>query len=396
MKLLDVLFESMVDMGEDYGQKLTKDEFINRSKKIWGDRYDYSNVNYYSSNVPVKIKCLKHDNEFQQRPANHLNGSQGCKYCVEKPDRSLTLSDFVKKSHDVHGNKYDYNKVVMGKKNTQKVIITCPKHGDFLQSVASHLKGSGCRVCDLENRTMSPDEFISKSKEKHGDRYDYSNVNYINNKTPVHIICPIHGDFLQKPANHLLGKDCPKCGNNKKGQGSMTRDEFILRAKEKHGDKYTYDNVIMGKRVHDDKVLITCPIHGDFLQSPWNHINGAGCPECKESRGETEIGKLLKLFNVEFKKQHTFNDCVNTKEGDRRCKKLLFDFFIPSKNVCIEFDGIQHFEPVMKFGGVEQFNRQLLNDKLKNEYCKKMGIKLIRIPYTKFKNIEQILKTELG
>lgn len=263
MKLIDIIVESVIDMGEVYGKKLTKDEFINKSKKIWGDRYDYSNVNYYSSHVPVKIKCLKHDNEFQQRPTNHLNGFQGCKYCVEKPDRFITLSDFIERSNKVHKNKYNYDKVVMGKKNTQKVIINCPKHGDFLQGVDVHLRGSGC-------------------------------------------------------------------------------------------------------------------------------------PNCNESKGEYEIGNILKLFNIQFKRQHTFNDCVNTKEGDKRCKKLLFDFYIPSKNMCIEFDGIQHFEPVNNFGGYEKFNRQLLNDKLKDEYCKKMGIKLVRISYKEFKNIEQILKTELN
>jgi hypothetical protein len=395
MKLIDIIFESVIDMGEVHGQKLTDADFINRSKKIWGDRYDYGNVNYYGSHIPVKIKCLKHNNEFEQRPANHLNGSQGCKYCVEKPDRSLTLSDFVKKSHDVHGNKYDYDKVVMGKKNTHKVVITCPKHGDFLQSVASHLKGNGCKVCDLENRSLDTDEFIKKSKEKHGDKYDYSKVNYVNNKTPVHIICPIHGDFLQIPHRHLIGNECPKCGNSKKGQRSMTRDEFISRAKEKHGDKYSYDNVIMGKRVHDDKVWITCPKHGDFLQSPWNHINSAGCPVCLEPRGESKIRNILKSLNVDFSKEHVFDDCVNTTSGKKRCKKLQFDFYIPSKNIAIEYDGIQHFKPVKRFGGIEVFNTQKINDKIKDEYCEKMGIKLVRIPYTEFKNLEEILKTLL-
>jgi hypothetical protein len=175
----------------------------------------------------------------------------------------------------------------------------------------------------------------------------------------------------------------------------MKRDEFIQRAKDVHGDKYGYDNVVMGKGVYKDRVLITCPKHGDFPQTPWNHIGGAGCPVCLEPRGESKIRNILKSMNIDFSKEHVFDDCVNTNNGEKRCKKLQFDFYFPSKNIAIEYDGIHHFKPVKRFGGIERFNTQKNNDKIKDEYCEKMGIKLVRIPYTEFKNLEEILKTLL-
>jgi hypothetical protein len=247
---------------------------------------------------------------------------------------------------------------------------------------------------------LTRDEFITKAQKKHHNedgtpKYTYDKVDYKNNRLDVMITCPKHGDFPQTPSSHLHGRGCYQCNERKRGNQFMKRDEFIQRAKDVHGDKYGYDNVVMGKGVYKDRVLITCPKHGDFPQTPWNHIGGAGCPVCLEPRGESKIRNILKSMNVDFSKEHVFDDCVNTNNGEKRCKKLQFDFYFPSKNIAIEYDGIHHFKPVKRFGGIERFNTQKINDKIKDEYCEKMGIKLVRIPYTEFKNLEEILKTLL-
>jgi very-short-patch-repair endonuclease len=391
MKLLDIIFESVVDLNEY--NKMTVDEFIKRSNKVHGGKYNYDKVVMgKNTSDHVTITCPIHG-DFSQNASQHLLG-RGCKKCGYDR-KSITKAEFLKRSIETHGNKYNYDKTdVTGKKVSDKVLITCPKHGDFLQGMKQHMEGNGCKKCFIENRKMSKDEFIQRAKEKYGDKYSYDRVKMGGNyhKDKVLVTCPIHGDFPITPSSFLNKRSCPKCTLRKKGNQPMERDEFIQRAKEKHGDRYGYDNVEMGRSVHKNKVTITCSKHGDFLQSPWNHLNGAGCPYCSESRGESRVKNILKSLNLPFMKQHTFDDCVSTIQGQRKCKKLQFDFYIPSKNLAIEYDGIQHFKPVKKFGGDEQHNKQLMFDKIKDEYCKKMGIKLIRIPYTEFNNIEEILK----
>lgn len=123
-------------------------------------------------------------------------------------------------------------------------------------------------------KKLTTAEFVKKAIEVHGDKYDYSKVEYMGTHKNVCIICPMHGNFLQTPANHLNGRGCPKCGGN----GKLTASEFIKRAREVHSDKYNYSKV---EYVNSKKeVCIICPKHGKFLQRPSDHLNGRGCPKC--------------------------------------------------------------------------------------------------------------------
>lgn len=168
--------------------------------------------------------------------------------------------------------RYDYSKVVYtGIFN--KVIITCRVHGDYKQSPVDHLNGHGCAKC-AGCYSPTTDEFIQKAKVKHGNKYDYSKVNYTTATKKIIIICKQHGDFAQTPNNHLNGHGCTKCS----GRYSPTTNEFIQKAKVKHGEKYEYSKVeYTGNK---NKVIITCRIHGDFEQSSGDHLCGAGCPKC--------------------------------------------------------------------------------------------------------------------
>jgi Zn finger protein HypA/HybF involved in hydrogenase expression len=373
--------------------KLTNQEFIDRSNKEHKNFYDYSKTNYVNSSTKVKIICPIHG-EFSQSPVNHVRGA-GCPKCgvKERGDKKkLTTDDFIKRSIRNHGEKYIYSKVDYQGSDIP-VIITCPIHGDFLQSPQHHMNGSGCPKCAShaasERYTKGTLKFINQAKKIHGDYYDYSNVDYKNNNSYVKIVCPKHGEFLQNPKPHLNGAGCPKCAGFNK-----TSDDFIEQSKKIHGDKYEYFKVNYSSA--RNKVIITCPIHGDFLQEPLNHLNGAGCPSCNESKGEKLINKILVQNNIELIRQKRFIDCTNQLKG-RSCNQLPFDFYLPNLNTCIEYDGEQHFKPVIRFGGEDGFIRVQKSDKLKNQYCKKNGIKLIRIPYTmKKEDIEPYILQELG
>ena len=191
-------------------KKMTTEEFVEKAKAVHGDVYDYSDVEYKSTEVNVKIRCFVHG-IFEQTPHAHLAG-QGCPTCsyiVRGKRKRLLKSDFISRANEIHNYKYDYSKVDYVNSRT-KVIIVCPKHGEFEQKPNSHLNGKGCAKCSGIAK-LTTEEFIKKAREVHGDRYDYSKVEYVDTKTKVCIICSKHGEFEQMPNHHLRGCDCPKC-----------------------------------------------------------------------------------------------------------------------------------------------------------------------------------------
>ena len=205
------------------GKKLTLEEFIKRARIIHGDKYDYSKVEYNGMFNKVCIICPIHG-EFWQTPVNHLKG-KGCSSCGhiltwDKRGR-IDTNKIVELFKEVHGNKYDYSKVKYHDMKT-KVCIICPIHGEFWQTPEKHIKRMfGCPKCGVMKRSfkkiLSLEDFIGKAKKIHGNKYDYSKVNYINSHTKICIICPIHGEFWQTPNKHLQGQECPECNarNNK-------------------------------------------------------------------------------------------------------------------------------------------------------------------------------------
>lgn len=230
----------------------------------------------------------------------------------------------------------------------------------------------------MPKKSLTNFEFVSKSKEVHGDNYDYSLVNYKNNKTKVKIVCLEHGEFEQIPSNHLRGMGCRFCVY--KNLESNT-ENFIQDSKLAHGETYIYSATSYSGCYN--KLTITCKKHGDFQQKAYSHKQGRGCPKCSESKGEKEISKWLNLNNIIFIRQKKFDECKNIFP-------LPFDFFLPEFNICIEFDGEQHFRPLGFSGGKEGLNRTQKNDKIKNEYCKNNNINLIRIRFDE--NIIEELK----
>jgi len=305
---------------------------------------------------------------------------------MSKESRKL---EFIRKAIEKHGDKFDYSEVDY-KTSETKVIIICPIHGKFEQIPYSHLNtASGCKKCGIEVRAKkrmdTTESFIAKAMKIHDGKYDYSDTVYVNSHVKVSVICPIHGHFMIKADDHLQGRGCFECGNLKKGQYcKLSSAEFISKAKRKHNNVYSYDNTIYTDNA--TKVIVTCPIHGDFEVTPNNHLSKrSGCPVCRESKGEQAVREFLEASKIKFTPQKRFPDC-------KYKYTLPFDFYIPSKNLIIEFDGIQHFEPVDQWGGQEYFDEIQEKDSIKNQYCIDNSIKMCRIPYYELENIDKILQ----
>lgn len=316
----------------------------------------------------------------------------------DQKNKRISSEDFINKSKEKHGNKYDYSKVDYTNNKTQITII-CPVHGEFQQFPYNHIR-RGCPKCGLksmkDSKTKTIDSFIKDSINIHGDKYDYSKVDYMGSNIPVEIICPKHGKFMQTPSNHLIGSGCIKCGNeNQSKKIKLNNDDFIKKSKEIHGDKYDYSKINYSHS--HGKVEIICPKHGLFQQAANSHMKGNGCPVCSDSKGEKLIKDILIKKNISSIPQYQFNDCTNGIEG-RYCRKLTFDFYLPKYNACIEYDGQQHFGPIEGWGGnsEDNFEKRLKLDKIRDQYCVQNGINLIRIPYTmKNEDIESYILKKL-
>lgn len=276
--------------------------------------------------------------------------------------------NFIEKSIKIHGNKYDYSKVEYIN-NKIKVKIICPEHGEFEQMPDKHINRShGCPNCSLRNKLTTP-IFISEAIKIHGNKYDYSKVQYNNIKTNVIIICPEHGEFTQQAASHIRQKTgCPKCSK----KYNYSDDEFKMITSLLHNNKYDYSKVEYINNY--TKIKIICPEHGEFEQTPSNHLQGKGCELCNESKGENIIKLWLEKNNISYIRQHRFIDCVYKR-------KLPFDFYLPEHNICIEFNGKQHYEPIKYWGGEDGLKSQQKRDKIKINYCKNKNIKVLTIKY---------------
>jgi very-short-patch-repair endonuclease len=350
-------------------RKLTNEEFIEKAKKVHGDKYDYSLVDYKRTDIKVTIICPIHG-KFEQTPELHLSGFN-CKKCSGKnigEKLKLSNEEFIEKAKKVHGDKYDYSLVDYINYKTPITII-CKIHGEFKQTPSNHLQGYCCKKCS-NNYQPSNIEFIEKLKKVHGDKYDYSLVEYKNNCTDIKIICKKHGVFSQNPIAHRNGSKCPHCSHNK----HKTTESFIKEAISIHGDKYDY-SLVKYKNVKD-YVKIKCIKHNYiFKQTPDNHLSGCGCPKYKLSKGETKIMRYLESKNILYEYQKKFKECKNIFE-------LPFDFYLPEYNLCIEFDGKHHFIKNESWGGDEYLNKVKIRDKIKDEYCKNINnIHLLRIKY---------------
>ena len=474
--------------------------FVAKALAKHGDKYDYSKVVYESAVCPVTILCKTHDQEFQQRPGLHLEGS-GCPACgvlsKAAKNRARGERSFMTKSKAMHGDRYDYSKVVYTG-SYDKVIIICPEHGEFLLAPITHQRGGKCQKCaHLEStgkqRAVAKERFLVKANRVHGGKYTYDMEGYAGSGKQLTMTCPDHGRFSLLPETHAHGVGCPKCdikittktgpavttemfiarleamapgaydtskvvyvGQNipvtlickqhgteftrnprslYKGYGCPTcRDDnltatWLTAAICKHGDRYDYSKVVYTGSVN--KVVIICPEHGEFLQTPNNHLSTGGCPKCgdlsrmvqpddfvrrvKESHPElildertvyTGIGNTvivkckkhgyIKVIAGELIRASGDGRSVvgcricTASSGARRVYEQLthmginitsewthpalpnsrYDYYLPELNILIEYDGGQHFKPVNLWGGLKGLALRKKKDREKTAFAK--------------------------
>ena len=312
--------------------------FIESAKKKHGEVYDYSKVAYAGATVKVEIVCPEHGS-FWQTPATHRKS--GCPACGKERMRVSKLKgfpEFVKKSREAYGDKYDYSKVRMTS-FSDEVEIVCPEHGSFFVKAENHAnKSGGCLECRSEalrestvRRRLGKDAFELAAKVAHGDKYGYGKVVYYSNSTKVEIVCPEHGSFWQTPALHMKGHGCPACGRKRTTSSLQTVSKvFPERSSEAHSGAYDYSKSVYSG--YHEKVEIVCPEHGSFWQTPNNHLGGAGCPTCNRpgSKLEDSIKKILDTNGIKYEQRKWM------RTGGR---KWEIGFFLPDSLIGIECHG---------------------------------------------------------
>lgn len=237
---------------------------------------------------------------------------------------------FLKKAKIVHNDKYDYSLVEYINVRT-KITIICPCHGKFQQLPQSHVSGNGCKECQNERITFTTKEFIKRCGATHGNKYDYSQTDYLNAHAKVCIICPIHGEFYQKADDHMKGYGCniSPCRTT-----DYTIKDFIKASVKKHNNRYDYSKVEYVNT--KTKTTIVCHRHGDFLQIPNDHLNGAGCPKCSNNYSTISIKWLNKIaIDNNIFIQHA----LNVGEYNIPNTRFRVDGFCEETNTIYEFHG---------------------------------------------------------
>lgn len=187
----------------------------------------------------------------------------------------IKFQDFFTEATKKFNNKFLYDENSY-RSITKKTTIICPTHGSFETVALSHLKTShGCDKCFIDSKRDTTESFIVKATSIHGDTYDYSKTVYSGSTDFVRITCKDHGEFEQRARDHLSGNGCPVCGYYKK---RLSLKEIVIRAREKHGDKYDYS--LITDETTNERVTIICPTHGEFRQKLSAHLFGYGCSLC--------------------------------------------------------------------------------------------------------------------
>lgn len=414
----------------------TTEQFINEANLKHNNEYDYSETVYTGSKNKVKIIChKKFDNGeehgiFEQEANSHLKGC-GCPYC--NGTIKLTMNDIIRKNNEIHNGKYSFEHTIYVNNHTD-FIVTCPIHGDFTVKPNNFFNGGGCQKCSKFKR-YSTEEIKKELYEIFGDKYDFSNTVYVNTRTKLKAICPIHGEFERSLRSLRKGIGCEEC---RKIERMKSFEEFVKDAESIHGKKYKYVEY-KGDKV---KIPIVCHIHGTFEMTPNSHLNGQGCPDCgyeknaskKRTGKKNSIEKFIKIYGnlydyslwtepyknikekikIICKKHGVFEKTIHQHlqgQGCQICKiskleneiriflldnkikftmqktfpwlkrkkkgQLKLDFYLDEYNIGIECQGGQHYEPCDVFGGQKEYENTVERDAIKKKLCEENNIPIL-------------------
>ena len=426
-------------------RKLGIDEFVERSNVKHNNLYGYEKVEYVNTNTHVIIICHLHG-EFHKTPGKHLQG-QGCPKCAvknrkkplyrksTKPHNKISFEEFVRKSNLKYENKFSYSlkSEEFNLSDEDCLIVICETHGEIQTPPRHHLYDNFvCEKCKYEDEFK---KFASLMEEKHQNKYDISNVKFKNWITKIELECEFHGKFSITPAHLKEGKGCRECGIIKRAKTqSKPIDEFIAQANEVHDFKYDYSKAVYNGARRN--LIIICKIHGEFNQTPGNHIKGQGCLKCgiietakklsitleeflsrsHEIHGDTYDYSKVELVNASIKveiicrthgsffqdpehhilRKHGCPRCVNKREGELaitlsnlgivhrqyKIENKRYDFYLPEYNIILERDGEQHYRGFFQDDRKTlSLDYQIENDRIKTELAERHGYKLYRIPY---------------
>ena len=300
--------------------------------------------------------------------------------------KNLTTEEFILKAREIHGWKYDYSKVKYINAKT-KICIICPVHGEFWQTPHNHLScKTECPKCSKTHIRYNTESFIKKAIEVHGDKYDYSKVEYKNCTTKIKIICKKHGVFEQSPKKHINGRGCPLCGKKRRIEKlKKSKEIFIQEANKKHCGVYDYS--LVDYKNAFTKVKIICKKHGIFEQTPHHHLNYHGCPKCNASILEKEIMCFLTENKINFIYQYR----ASWLGGQS------LDFYLPNYGVGIECQGEQHFEKVYyrsklwnEEKAIKNLKEIIERDNIKLKKCEKNNVHLLYFANEKYNSGENI------
>lgn len=370
--------------------KITTEEFIRRSRIAHGDKYDYSKSVYVKSSKNVLIICQKHG-EFWQSPGMHYGKHrQGCPKCgLEKLadislKNSIGLEEFIRRSRIVHGDKYDYSKSIY-KSTKERIIVICPEHGEFYPSPQNHLyHGTGCPKCAINDRNnnlkLSHDQFLSRAREIHGDKYEYTeSTDYKNDRTSITVTCSKHGEFRQCRNSHMLGKGCQKCAADLASINLRIEfDEFVRRSNEAHNNRYTY--IKESYTAIKKNVDVICPEHGLFTVRAESHIVGTKCKKCKLNGFERSVLDYVSTI-TDSEISLFVDDLIDGYELDIRI----------GDNLAIECNG-DYWHSYNKKESPKEKNKHYY----KHDLCLEKNIKLIQISEFEWNYKREIVKSILS
>jgi very-short-patch-repair endonuclease len=280
--------------------KKSQDQFIEECKEIHGDKYNYSKTEYKSVNIHTIFIC-PHHGEFVKTPLNFLNTKEPCPKCQK--NKKITKNEFIKRAKEIHENKFDYSLVDYIDRDTKVKLIFNENGKVYEQSPKDHLNGGypiglkGYRIA--KTKTRSTEEYIKQAKQIHGDKYDYSNVDYTHSENKITIVCPIHGEFEKHPTNHTHKKQgCPKCSSQYSQQEEFV-ENFLKRYNINyiHNDRSTISPFELDFFCPDQKIAIE--VNGIYWHSEFNgkdknyHLN-------KTKLCQDKGIKLIQIFEDEF------------------------------------------------------------------------------------------------
>lgn len=361
-----------------------------------------------NSDKLIKIKCdncgkiisVKNKRYFD---AIEKYGDYFCCHCTQKRTIDIrSAKHFSAIDNFCKSNKY----ILKTNKNEinsldSKITYLCPSHGEQTTTVTSILQGKRCYRCSRETVAKKAKQRNLYERQTYWyqkalDACKNNNYTLVSKYTAIRgitsyieYICPSHGTQKMGIGNIINGKKCPKCNYDKKRElYKLSHDEVEKRIAEFRGTLLNKSGYI---NQSTKNLRIKCPECGtEFVTSLHAFIQHGGqvCLSCykKESNGERAIRYYLESNHIDFEQEKWFSDC-------RDSYPLRFDFYLPTFNCVIEFDGAQHFDDTHYFNySIENLKK---HDKIKNEYCSQHNIQIIRIPYWEFKNINTILDNQL-